>query len=102
LYAVIRAGGKQHKVAAGDVIRIERLQDGEERVEFTPLVVVNDEGETTAGRERLQNAKVTARVLGQGKAPKVDVFKYRSKVGYRRSYGHRQPYTTIEISGIEL
>lgn len=102
MYAVIRAGGKQHKVATGDIIQTEKLAEGQETVEFTPLLVVGDDGEATSGRAALEKAKVTARVLGQGKAPKVRVFKYRSKVGYRRSYGHRQPYTSLEISGIEL
>lgn len=102
MYAVIRAGGKQHKVAEGDIIQTERLPAGRETVEFTPLLVVGDDGDATTGRGELEKAKVTARVLGQGKASKIRVFKYRSKVGYRRSYGHRQPYTSLEISGIEL
>lgn len=102
MYAVISAGGKQHKVAEGDIIQTEQLPDGQETVEFTPLLVVGDDGDATSGRAELQKARVTARVLGRGKAPKVRVFKYRSKVGYRRSYGHRQPYTSLEISGIEL
>jgi large subunit ribosomal protein L21 len=102
MYAVIRAGGKQHKVAKGDVIEIERIKDGSDTVEFTPLLVVDDKGKARSGRSELSKARVTAKVLGESKGPKVDVMKFRNKVGYRRHSGHRQRYTSVEISDIKL
>src|SRR5919106_932876 len=79
MYAVIRAGGKQHKVSKGDVIEIERVKDGSETVEFTPLLVVDDKGKTRSGPSELAKARVTAKVLGETKGPKVDVMKFRNK-----------------------
>ncbi len=102
MYAVIRAGGKQHKVAKGDVIEIERVKDGSSKLEFTPLLVVDDKGKTRAGKADLSKARVTAKVVGDSAGPKVDVFKYRNKTGYRRHTGHRQKYTTIQIDDIKL
>jgi large subunit ribosomal protein L21 len=102
MYAVIRAGGKQHKVAKGDVIEIERIKEGTDKLEFTPLLVVDDKGKARTGRSELSKARVMATVVGEAKGPKVDVMKYRSKTGYRRHTGHRQRYTTIQISDIKL
>lgn len=102
MYAVIRAGGKQHKVAKGDVIEVERLKDGKETVDFVPLMVVDDKGKTTAGASALKGAKVTAVVLGETQGEKIHVYKYKNKTGYRRHNGHRQRYTSIEISDIKL
>jgi large subunit ribosomal protein L21 len=102
MYAVIRAGGKQYKVAKGDVIEIEKVKDSGEKIEFTPLVIVDDKGKSTAGPSALSKAKVTAKVVGATKGPKVDVAKHRNKTGYRRNTGHRQQYSTVEISDIKL
>ncbi len=100
MYAIIRAGGKQAKVEEGDVIDVERLNsDGE--LTFTPLLVVNDKGKVFSGRDKLKTAKVTAKVIGGGAGPKIDIFKYKAKTGYRRRGGHRQKYTTIEITKIQ-
>jgi large subunit ribosomal protein L21 len=102
LYAIIRAGGKQHKVAPGDVIEIERLKEGSESVEFTPLLVVDDSGTTRADKGDLSAARVVGKVLGEAKGPKIEVNKFRNKTGYRRHQGHRQKYTTIQIDDITL
>lgn len=102
MYAVIRAGGKQFKVAKGDVIEIERLKDGSDTVEFTPLLIVDDKGKTRSGRSDLSAARVLAKVLGETKGPKVSVDKFRNKTGYRRHTGHRQKYAQIQISDIKL
>ncbi len=100
MYAIIRAGGKQAKVEEGDVIDVERLNaDGD--VTFTPLLVVNDNGKVFSGRDKLKTAKVTAKVIGDGAGRKVDIFKYKAKTGYRRRGGHRQKFTTIEITKIQ-
>jgi large subunit ribosomal protein L21 len=102
MYAVIRAGGKQHKVSAGDVIEIERLDAADGEVRFEPVLVVDDGGRVSSLPAELEGATVTGRVVGSVKGPKVRVMKYRSKTGYRRHTGHRQTYTTVEISGIDV
>lgn len=94
MYAVIKSGGKQHQVAEGDVIDVERIKDDGE-VRFQPLLVVDDEGNL-----HLADGSVTARVLGATKGPKVQVRKFRNKTGYRRRAGHRQGYTSLYISAI--
>ena len=102
MYAIIRTGGKQAKVRAGDVIEVERLKDAADEVSFTPLLVVDDDGTAISDRARLEGAKVTAKVLGETRGPKIDIFKYKAKTGYRRRMGHRQTYTSIEVTGITL
>ena len=100
MYAIIRAGGKQAKVAEGDVIDIERIKDSDD-VSFTPLLIVGDDGSVITDKDALAKASVTAKVIGESKGPKVDIFKYKNKTGYRRRQGHRQKYTTIEVTGIK-
>jgi large subunit ribosomal protein L21 len=102
MYAVIRAGGKQHKVTKGDVIEVELLKGGAASVEFTPLLIVDDKGKARTGKTELGKARVTAKVLGEVKGEKVEVMKYRNKTGYRRHNGHRQRYSTIQIGDIKL
>jgi large subunit ribosomal protein L21 len=102
VYAIIRAGGKQYKVAQGDVIEIERTKEDSETMEFVPLLVVDDKGKTQSDKASLADARVTATVVGETKGPKVSVAKYRNKTGYRRNAGHRQKYTSVQISGIRL
>lgn len=102
MYAVIRAGGKQHKVSKGDVIEIEHIKDSSKPIEFTPLLVVDDKGKVRSDKGELAKARVTATVVGEARGPKVDVMKFRNKTGYRRHSGHRQRYTSIEISDIKL
>jgi large subunit ribosomal protein L21 len=102
VYAIIRAGGKQHKVAKGDVIEVERVKDAADTLEFVPLLVVDDKGKTRSARSELADARVMATVVGAAKGPKVEVHKYRNKTGYRRHTGHRQQYTSIKISDIKL
>jgi large subunit ribosomal protein L21 len=102
MYAVIRAGGKQHKVAKGDIISIEKVKDGSGNVEFVPLLVVDDNGKARTDRKELAGARVIGKVIGDEKGPKVEVYKYRNKTGYRRHTGHRQKYTSLQISDIKL
>ena len=102
MYAIIRAGGKQHKVAKGDVIEVERVKESGDTLEFVPLLVVDDKGKTRSARSELADARVTATVVGDAKGPKVEVHKYRNKTGYRRHTGHRQQYTSIQIADIKL
>ena len=102
MYAIIRAGGKQAKVSSGDVIDVERLKSDSDKVTFAPLLVVDEAGNAVSDPKVLGKAKVTAKVLGETRGPKVDIFKYKSKTGYRRRQGHRQTYTRVEITGITL
>jgi large subunit ribosomal protein L21 len=102
MYAIIRAGGKQAKVQSGDVIDIERVKTDDDELSFAPLLVVDDDGKAVSDRDTLDKASVTAKVLGASSGPKVDIFKYKNKTGYRRRQGHRQKYTRIEITGINL
>jgi large subunit ribosomal protein L21 len=102
LYAVIRAGGKQYKVAEGDVIEVEKAGDEGSKVEFTPLLVVDDKGKTHSAKDTLAKAKVTGEIVGEAQGPKVNVFRYKNKTRYRRNTGHRQRYSSVQISGIKL
>ena len=102
MYAIIRAGGKQAKVQSGDVIEIERVKGESDKMSFAPLLVVDDEGNAVSDRDVLAKATVTAKILGESQGPKIDIFKYKNKTGYRRRQGHRQKYTQIEITEIKL
>ena len=102
MYAIIRAGGKQAKVQSGDVIDIERVKGDSDELRFSPLLVVDDKGTAVSDRSILANATVTAKVLGESQGPKIDIYKYKNKTGYNRRQGHRQKYTRIEITGIDL
>jgi large subunit ribosomal protein L21 len=101
MYAVIKAGGKQHRVKPGDVIEIEKVVGADETLTFTPLLVVGDDGATHAG-SAVAKATVTAKAVGETKGDKVKVVKYRPKTGYAKKTGHRQQYSLIEIEGISL
>jgi large subunit ribosomal protein L21 len=102
MYAVIKAGGKQQRVQAGDVIEVDYMHsDPGDSVEFKPLVVFDDDGKAHVGKD-LAKAKVVARLLGDKKGDKVKVFKYRPKSGYQRSMGHRQLLTLLEINEVAL
>ena len=102
MYAIIRAGGKQAKVSSGDVIDIERVKSDAEELTFSPLLVVDDNGTAVSDKAVLDKASVTAKVLGESAGPKIDIFKYKNKSGYRRRQGHRQKYTRIEITDIKM
>ena len=100
--AIFVTGGKQYKVSEGDVLFVEKLTaEAEETVVFDEvLAVVGDE--VQIGKPVVEGAKVTAKVLKNGKAKKVIVYKMHPKKGYRRKQGHRQPYTKIQIESISL
>lgn len=101
MYAIIRSGGKQAKVEEGDVIDVERIKSADEEITFTPLLVVTDDGTVISEPEKLAKASVHAKILREHRGNKVDVFKYKPKSGYRRSQGHRQTYTTIQVDKIK-
>ena len=101
MYAIIRAGGKQAKVSEGDIVDVERVKT-EGDVTFVPLLIVEKDGTVISDRDKLAKATVTAEILGESIGPKVDIFKYKAKTGYRRRAGHRQKYTQLQIKKIDL
>ena len=100
MYAIIATGGKQYKVAEGDIINVEKLGVNEgETVTFDQVLAVNN-GELVVGTPVVSGAKVSATVLGDTKAKKVIVYKYKRKSGYHKKNGHRQQYTQVKIDSI--
>ena len=100
MYAIIATGGKQYKVAEGDVIKVEKLGNAVgETVTFDQVLLVND-ADVKIGKPVVEGAKVVAKVVEHGKADKIFVFKYKAKSNYRKRQGHRQPFTTVEITAI--
>ncbi len=102
MYAIIKTGGKQYRVAEGDVITVEKLAaEAGDSVVFDEVLAVVDGANTKVGKPVISGAKVTAKVEAQGKAKKILVFKYKAKSNYRRRQGHRQPFTKVVIEKIE-
>ena len=100
MYAIFRTGGKQYKVAPGDVIKVERLAgEAGSEIEFNHVFAVRKEG-LTVGSPLVENSKVTGTILRNARAPKVRVLKYKRKKQYRRTLGHRQPYSEVRINEI--
>ena len=94
MYAIVKTGGKQYKVAQGDVLFVEKLEANEgDVVTLDQVLAVAGENGLTVGAPVVEGATVTAKVVAQGKAKKVIVYKYKAKKDYRRKQGHRQPYT---------
>lgn len=101
MYAVIETGGKQYKVQEGDVVFIEKLSANEgENYVFDKVLAVSKEGGLSTGNPLLSGATVSAKVLGEGKAKKIIIFKYKAKKHERKKQGHRQPYTKVQIEKI--
>lgn len=101
MYAVIKTGGKQYRVSEGDRIRVEKLP-GEVGSDITFDEVLMLGGEKVAvGTPRVDGASVKATIVAQDRAKKVIVFKYKRRKGYRRKYGHRQPFTELKITGVD-
>jgi len=102
MYAVVRSGGKQYKVSAGDVLRVEKL-DAEVGATITleDVLLVSDDVNIQVEASTLTKAKVTARVTGHGRRRKITIFKYKRRKGYRRKQGHRQWFTELAIENIE-
>ena len=101
MYAVIKTGGKQYRVAPQDIIEIEKLPgDLGAKVEFADVLMVGGEGEPRVGAPTIAGAMVTAEVVRQGRGEKVIIFKKRRRHTFRRKKGHRQELTTVRITGI--
>ncbi|MBQ6901877.1 MAG: 50S ribosomal protein L21 [Oscillospiraceae bacterium] len=100
MQAIFVTGGKQYKVSEGDVIYVEKLNAEGETVEFDNVLMTIDGDNVTVGAPNVDGAKVTAKILKNGKAKKIMVFKFKAKKNYRRRQGHRQPYTKLQIEKI--
>ena len=103
MYAVIRSGGKQYRVAPGQTIRLEKVAgDVGSKVELGEVLLVENEGNVQVGSPVVANAKIQATVLEHDRAKKILVFKKKRKKQYRRTQGHRQDYTAVRIDSITV
>jgi len=99
-YAIIKTGGKQYKIKKGDILKIEKIEANEgSKIDFKEILMIFDQtGKTLKiGTPFVKGAKVSAKVLEQGKGKKITVVKYKPKIRYKRKYGHRQAFTKVEI-----
>ena len=103
MYAIIETGGKQYKVSEGDIITVEKLAvEAGSEYKFDKVLVLAKEGDIKVGAPYVEGAAVTAEVIGDGKAKKVVIYKYKPKKGFHKKKGHRQPFTAVKIEKIEL
>jgi large subunit ribosomal protein L21 len=100
VYAIVRSGGQQKKVAVGDVIEIDKVEGAAGDAVTLPVVMLVDGEKVTAAADDLAKATVTAEVVGASKGPKITILKYKNKTGYRKRLGHRQKYTQVKVTGI--
>ncbi|MEJ2654474.1 MAG: 50S ribosomal protein L21 [Acidihalobacter sp.] len=102
MYAVIATGGKQYRVAEGDILKIERLPvEAGSEVEFDKVLMVGAGADVTVGTPYLDGGKVTATVRAHGRGEKVEIVKMRRRKHYRKQMGHRQDYTEVQIGAIK-
>jgi large subunit ribosomal protein L21 len=98
VYAIVRSGGRQHRVAVGDVIEIDRTAGAAgTSVNLQPLLLVDGDSVSSD----VAGASVTAEVIAETKGPKIHILKFKNKTGYRKRQGHRQKYTQVRVTGIE-
>lgn len=101
MYAIVKTGGRQYRVAVGDEVEVNTL-DGEPGSSVTlPALLLVDGGSVTADADALAAATVTAEVVGHTKGPKIKIHKFKSKTGYHKRQGHRQALTRVKVTGIE-
>jgi large subunit ribosomal protein L21 len=101
VYAIVRSGGRQHKVAVGDVLEVDRFEGAiGSTVSMTPLLLVDGDA-VTSDASALGSVSVTAEVVAETKGPKIRILKFKNKTGYRKRQGHRQRYTKIKVTDIK-
>jgi large subunit ribosomal protein L21 len=101
MYAVFTSGGKQYRAAAGDKLKVEKLEAGAgDTVEFGEVLLVGEGASVTVGTPLVKGARVTGKVVAQDRHDKISVIKFRRRQNYKRMHGHRQAYTLVEITGI--
>ena len=101
MYAIVKTGGKQYKVAVGDVLEIEKLAGAAGASVTLPALLLVDEGAVTSDAKALAGVTVSAEVVAQTKGPKINIMKYKNKTGYKKRMGHRQQLTQVRVTGIE-
>ncbi|HEC49900.1 MAG TPA: 50S ribosomal protein L21 [Candidatus Desulfofervidus auxilii] len=103
MYAIMETGGKQYKVAPGDIIRVEKLPGNkDDEVLFDKVLLISDKEKIELGHPFIKDAKIRGKILNQGRSEKVVVFKFRRRKRYHKKRGHRQYLTTVKIENIEL
>ena len=100
MYAIVRAGGRQEKVSVGDVLLVDKMGAVGDRIDLTPLLLV-DGSTVTSAADALAKVSVTAEVVKPAKGPKITIMKYKNKTGYKKRQGHRQPLTQVKITSID-
>jgi len=100
VYAIVRSGSRQHKVAVGDVIDIDQAVEPGDAVALQPLLLVDGDTVVSDG-EKLGKAKVTAEAIGPSRGPKIRILKFKNKTGHIKRQGHRQKYTRVKITDIK-
>jgi len=102
VYAIVRTGGHQHRVAVGDTLEVNRLSAAPgDSMTLPAVLLVDDDGAVTSDAATLAGARVTAEVVEHGKGPKIIIHKFRNKTGYHKRQGHRQGLSTLRVTGIE-
>jgi large subunit ribosomal protein L21 len=101
VYAIVKAGGRQEKVAVGDVVVVDRLAAAAGETVELPALLLVDGTAVTSDAAALAEIKVTAEVVRDEKGPKIDILRYKNKTGYRRRQGHRQALTRLKVTGIK-
>jgi large subunit ribosomal protein L21 len=101
VYAIVRAGGHQHKVAVGDTLTVDRLTAGPGETVTLPALLLVDGESITCDAAALAKSSVTAEIVEHGKGPKIIIHKFRNKTGYHKRQGHRQQLTTLKVTGID-
>ncbi len=100
VYAIVKAGGRQEKVSVGDIVVVDRLAADEGATVELPALLLVDGATITTDAKALAKIKVTAKVVRDERGPKIHIFKYKNKTGYRKRQGHRQDLTRLTITGI--
>ncbi|MDO5033615.1 MAG: 50S ribosomal protein L21 [Eubacteriales bacterium] len=101
MYAIIKTGGKQYRVSEGDEVFVEKLDlEAGEKVNFDQVLAMGEGEALEWGKPVLEGAKVEGELVKHGKGPKINIFKYKAKKGYRRRQGHRQPYSKVKITSL--
>jgi large subunit ribosomal protein L21 len=103
MYAIIEEGGRQHKVTSGDLIQIDREVGADDKtVTFDRVLLIGGEGDPRIGTPVVAGATVTADIIGPTKGPKIRTVKYKRRKGYHKTIGHRQKYTSVRVTGINV
>ena len=100
MYAIVKTGGKQYKVAVGDLVKVEKLEVAQGAAVELPVALVVEGADLTTDAAALAKASVTGEVVEHVKGPKIRIHKYKNKTGYQKRQGHRQPLTVVKVTGI--